>query len=514
MSETSASSAITVKPWAFVPILYFMQAMPNFLVGEVSQVAYKDFGIPIASITAWTSILAMAWGWKMLWGPFVDLNRTKRWWTLSSQTWIAILMGLVAASAMLPNFFTISLVLLGIIAVLSATCDIATDGYYLLSLDKEQQAAYVGLTSTFFRLGRLFVTGALILLAGILQDQVLPKTEAGKSLTWTIVFGVAALVYAAGRFYLGRTLPKPERDVQPPADPEENKRNLGRLGVIFLLVASSYNGLSAIVRLTANALANSAKELPLLGDLKGWQISAEEIQKQLIVLGASAVVSTLAFRLTRKSVRGTPMGNAFATFFGQKGILAILFFMLFYRFGEAMIAKTAKLFLLDDIANGGMGFSKEVVGTIDGIFGVLGIIVGGLIGGLLVSRRGIRKSIWPLMAIMHLPNTLYVYAAAAHPPNWIVYVVPFIEQFGYGVGFAAYMVILQRIAQRGNFPTAHYAIGTGIGGLIIGVAGIVSGILQSNFGWLTLFTFAVIIAIPGVFSIFLVNPEDPAPATT
>ena len=159
-----------------------------------------------------------------------------------------------------------------------------------------------------------------------------------------------------------------------------------------------------------------------------------------------------------------------------------------------------------------MGYSKEVVGLIDGVFGVSGIIVGGIVGGILVSKLGIRRSIWPLMAIMHLPNLLYVFAAAARPPDAVVYGIPFVEQFGYGVGFAAYMVVLQRIAQRGRFPTAHFAIGTGLGGLIIGVAGIVSGILQANFGWTTLFTVAVLVAVPGVLSIFLVRTEEPASA--
>jgi len=502
----------TVNPWAFIPVLYFMQAMPNYLVGELSQVAYKDFGVAIPDITAWTSILAMAWGWKMLWGPFVDLNRTKRWWTLSTQALIAVLIAGVAASALLPNFFTVSLVLLGVVAVLSATCDIATDGFYLLALDKEQQAAYVGFQSTFFRLGRLFVTGGLVLVAGLLQEHLLGTDDGAKRLTWMIVFGLAALVYAGGRLALAKALPLPERDQPAPQDPQENRRNLGRLAVVFALVAAAYNGASAIVRLTADEVARTKGDLPLIGDLKGWQIPADEQSKQISILILCAVVAFAAFQAARKSIRGTPMGEAFGTFFGQPGIGAILFFMLFYRFGEAMVAKTAKLFLLDEVAKGGMGYSKEVVGLIDGVFGVSGIIVGGIVGGILVSKLGIRRSIWPLMAIMHLPNLLYVFAAAARPPDAVVYGIPFVEQFGYGVGFAAYMVVLQRIAQRGRFPTAHFAIGTGLGGLIIGVAGIVSGILQANFGWTTLFTVAVLVAVPGVLSIFLVRTEEPAPA--
>src|SRR5438067_13620293 len=126
-----------------------------------------------------------------------------------------------------------------------------------------------------------------------------------------------------------------------------------------------------------------------------------------------------------------------------------------------MVFAVANLFILDKRELGGIGVSVEQLGVIKGIGQSAGLIAGGLLGGWWISRVGLRKAFWPLVLCMHLPNVLYIWAACAQPHAGWLYPVVLAEAFGYGVGFAGYFVFLMHIAQRGNFVTSHYAIGTG-----------------------------------------------------
>lgn len=202
------------------------------------------------------------------------------------------------------------------------------------------------------------------------------------------------------------------------------------------------------------------------------------------------------------------MGVAFGSFFQQPGIVGVLAFLMFYRFGEAMIMRLSPLFLKDAPSAGGLGLGTDDVGMIKGIVGLAGIVLGGILGGLVVSRRGLRRSIWLLAGCMHLPGLLYLWASHALPPLQVMYGVDFVEQFGYGFGFAGYTIVLQRIAQKGNFRTAHYALGVGVGALFISVAGVVGAVLQSNFGYTGLFLAAVLLAIPGLATLLFLPLDE------
>jgi PAT family beta-lactamase induction signal transducer AmpG len=208
------------------------------------------------------------------------------------------------------------------------------------------------------------------------------------------------------------------------------------------------------------------------------------------------------------------MGASLSTFFRQSGIWAIVAFMFFYRFAEAMVNKAVPLFLKDPLTGGGLAFDNSQIGLIKGTIGMIGIICGGIVGGILVSKIGLKKGFWSIAILMHLPITLYLLAAIMKPTSMLVIsVIEFADQFGYGLGYAGYSVYLMRVAQRGNYPTAHYAIGTGIGGSIIAVAGILSGVLVVNFGYVTTFALALLFGIPGVLTLLFIPHDDEAPAT-
>ena len=166
------------------------------------------------------------------------------------------------------------------------------------------------------------------------------------------------------------------------------------------------------------------------------------------------------------------------------------------------------LFMRDTPTAGGMGLSVADVGIINGVAGIVGIILGGIAGGLVVSRHGLRRSFWPLAICMHAPNLLYVWAAATHPPGWCMYGVAFVDQFGYGFGFAGYCVYLMYVAQHGKFRTSHFAIATGLGFVTIVLAGILSGILQSTLGYLWFFVGVCLCTIPGMVTLLFIPLED------
>ena len=155
------------------------------------------------------------------------------------------------------------------------------------------------------------------------------------------------------------------------------------------------------------------------------------------------------------------LGNLFKTFFQKKGIVLSLAFILLYRLGEAQLAKLASPFLLDSPEMGGLNLSTEQVGIIYGTIGVIALLLGGIVGGIVASKHGLKKWLWYMVAAMNLPNLVYVYLAFVQPENfWVISSCVAIEQLGYGFGFTAFMLYLIYVAQ-GPYQTAHYAICTG-----------------------------------------------------
>ena len=343
---------------------------------------------------------------KLFWGPVVDLTLTRRRWVLAAQAVIIAALAGLAVALRLPACFPISLAILFLMAVASATHDIALDGLYLLALTKREQAGFVGVQSACFRAGRLLCTGGLVFLAGILQ-----QTGVSIVSSWTIVVAVLAGLYGGGSLYARFFLPRLDADV-PVVTPRDSV----------------------------------------------WP--------------------------------------AFATFVRQP------------RFGEAMVTLVSPLFMRDARAAGGMGLTIAEIGVINGVAGIVGIILGGIAGGTIISRFGLRRSFWPLVVCMHAPNLLYVWAAYTHPPTWTMYGVAFMDQFGYGFGFAGYSVYLMYVAQHGQYRTSHFAIATGLGSLCIALAGFLSSILQSFVSYRGFFVAVCLCTSPGMLTLLIIPHEE------
>ena len=204
---------------------------------------------------------------------------------------------------------------------------------------------------------------------------------------------------------------------------------------------------------------------------------------------------------------GTAWGAVFRSYFSQPKIVPIVAFILLYRLGEAMLVKMALPFLLHPPERGGLGMSTESVGFVYGTVGVLCLIVGGILGGYLIYRFGFRLCIWPMVIALNAPDLAYVYLAWARPPIGYVYLLVALEQFGYGLGFTAFMVFLMYIAKE-PYKTSHYAISTGIMALGMMLPGMVSGYLQESLGYLNFFIAVCFLTLPGMLTIFFIPKEE------
>ena len=196
------------NPWTWVPTLYFAEGLPYVAVMTISLVLYKQLGLSNAEITFYTSWLYLPWVIKPLWSPFIDVVKTKRWWITGMQLLIGAAFGGVAFT--IPTSFWLqgSLFFFWVMAFSSATHDIAADGFYMLGLDQHQQAWFVGIRSTFYRLATIFGQGVLVMIAGNLQ--VVFRNTIRYS--WSLMFYGVAGLFIALWLYHSYILPKPKDD--------------------------------------------------------------------------------------------------------------------------------------------------------------------------------------------------------------------------------------------------------------------------------------------------------------
>ena len=204
----------TISPWFWVPTLYFAEGVPYFVVNNISVMMFTKMGVPNGDMAFFTTLLYFPWFLKGLWGPLVDVVKTKRWWILSMQVLMTALMILLTVTLPKPDvatiasgqtpisMFTITLILFIIAAFASATHDIAADGYYMLAHSPSSQAAFIGVRSTFYRIASVFGQGVLVYIAGLIE------TSTGDiPWSWQVTLGVSAVVFFLVTMYHTFILP-------------------------------------------------------------------------------------------------------------------------------------------------------------------------------------------------------------------------------------------------------------------------------------------------------------------
>lgn len=405
------------SPWSWIPTLYFAEGLPYVAVMTLSVIMYKRLDISNADIALYTSWLYFPWVIKPIWSPFVDLLKTKRWWIWAMQLLIGG--GMAGIAFLLPGdfFFRGTLAFFWLMAFSSATHDIAADGFYMLGLNEEQQAFFIGIRNTFYRVAMITGQGLLVMLAGWIEI-----TTGHIPLAWSLVFFVLAGIFIGLALWHRYILPKPDSDRQRT---DVSWRNIG-----------------------------------------------------------------------------TAFGKTFVSFFQKKGIVPALLFMLTYRLGESQLVKLASPFLLDGKEAGGLGLSTTQVGFTYGTVGVVALLVGGILGGIAISKGGLRRWIWWMALAISLPNAVYLYLAYAMPDSFlIVNACVAVEQLGYGFGFTGYTMYLMLFSE-GEYKTSHYALCTGFMALGMMLPGMCSGWIQELIGYKLFFVWVMVCCIP----LFLVLP--------
>ncbi|MCG9793561.1 MFS transporter [Flavobacterium algicola] len=411
------------KPWYWIPVLNFASGFPYAIIIAVSVIMYKNLGISNEDIGIYTSLLYLPWVVKPLWSPFIDLYSTKRKWFIAMQLLISIAFIIVGFSIPMNHFFIISLAFFWMAAFASASNDVASDGFYMIALQKEEQSFFLGIRSTFYRLSMLTGNGLIVIIGGYLEQEYGDKQKA-----WSYTMIIVGIIMAILTVYNYFATPKSEAANVAEASYSDSKKN-------FFVV--------------------------------------------------------------------------FGSFFKKKQIGLVLAFILLFRLGESQLLKMLTPFLIDDINVGGLGLTTQDVGIIYGTFGVLALTIGGILGGIAISKDGLGKWMLPMILAMHLPIIGFILLAHFHPASiYYIYITVIAEQFGYGFGFAAFMMYLIYVAD-GESKTSHYAIATGFMALGMMLPGMLSGFIQEYLGYGNFFIWVFIATIPGlILSRFLIYPKD------
>lgn len=613
MQQTSKS------PWAWIPSLYLAQGLPYVAVMTISVIMYKRLGISNTDIALYTSWLYLPWVIKPFWSPFVDLLKTKRWWIVTMQLLIGAGFAGIAFSIPLPFFFQATLAFFWLLAFSSATHDIAADGFYMIALDSHDQAKFVGIRSTFYRVATIMGQGLLIILAGVLESvtgsepvklivQTVPGVETSFKLPESVQTNVAdskeEIHFLTNSNKVEISLAKVDNDsvkqflAQVAALNKANgfihtddlktgingklqteswwtthissplghwiKTNFGEKREIITSNTVGSLGIAAISlskqpeigdeivlnttmnsgdasismvlgeRLVFNAdnwnkpayiafQADSKLDTSVTAEYKGlsgnipfaWSVT-------FFVLAGLFLCFSFYHRVALpKSDKDKPTPNVtakslindflhtFKTFFSKPQLGVAIFFMLTYRFSEAQALKLINPFLLDSRDIGGLGLTTGEVGLVYGTIGIIGLTLGGIIGGFAAAKGGLKKWLWPMTLSMLLTIGTFVYLSFSQTESLIlINICIFIEQFGYGFGFTAYMLYLMYFSE-GEHKTAHYAICTGFMALGMMLPGMFAGWLQELLGYNHFFVWVMICSVVPVIAVALlkINPN-------
>ncbi len=606
----------TANPWAWVPSLYFAEGLPYVAVMTISVIMYKRMGISNTDIALYTSWLYLPWVIKPFWSPFVDLLKTKRWWIFTMQLLIGAGFAGIAFTIPLPFFFQGTLAFFWLLAFSSATHDIAADGFYMLALDTNKQAMYVGIRSTFYRVATIMGQGILIILAGFLETTsgaaplkisvdaspqqaltslLIPPAENRSEQTGDIRFltdretvhistrGVdkdsldtflktIKTVNEENGFTLKDHVEKKEisqlqklwtETVSTPlgnwiknnfgekrvVETSDNAGNISVLSVylsrkpepgkemvlntslnrgdksIFLILGDrlvfneknwdkpAYMVFQADSKLTTSS---SAEYKGLSGNIPfAWSITFFVMAGLFVSFGIyhkfklpQPDSDKTHTHLTASSII-EEFAATFVSFFKKPQAAAGIFFMLTFRFAEAQLLKLINPFLLDSRDIGGLGLTTGEIGLVYGTLGIIGLTLGGIIGGIVAAKGGLKRWLWPMTLSMILTCLTFVYLSFFQPENlFIINLCVFIEQFGYGFGFTAYMLYLMYYSD-GEQKTAHYAICTGFMALGMMIPGMFAGWLQELLGYNHFFVWVMICSIIPIISasLLIIDPS-------
>lgn len=423
------------SPW-WVPTLYFAEGVPYFLVTSVSITLFTQLGVPNGEMALFTSLITFPWVLKPLWSPFVDVLRTKRWWVLVMQAVMAVAM-------------------LGVALAVAGCAFPKAEGTLTIS-------ATVAIALVFFT-----ITAFASATHDIAADgyYMLALTEHQQS----AYVGLRSAFYKIANIFCQSAL---------------------------LLIVGWLQRYTTVAASWTYMLLGCSGLLALLAVWHAWAMRADEKQNR----SSQNTPKTQSTPIAKPSSSATifrEVGETFVSFFRKPQIALALCFMLVYRLPEALLLKLCNPFFLATPAEGGLGLNVTTVGEIYGI-GVVLMLAGGIAGGLIVSRWGLKKTFIPLALWLTLPCVVYVYLAACKPVSfWLIALCIGIEQLGYGLGYTICMVYMMRFAD-GAHKTAHFSLCTAFMFLGLLLPGLVAGYVEQVTGYLGFFWVVMACCIPSI----------------
>ena len=407
----SQSTVTARNPLSWVPSGYFAEGIPYVMITWVAATMFKDLGHSDTEITFWVGNITLMWSLKPLWAAFLDMFKTKKWIVLAMEFGMVCLLVLVGFCLPMSSYFLISIAVLWMMAFASATQDICMDGIYITSLNKADQAKYVGIQGVFWNVGRIFSMAFIVYVASYFGE--------GETSSWTIAWCLAAAVMSALAGYHIFFLPKGSVVDRP--------KSLKEARVTFI--------------------------------------------------------------------------DAWIDFFRKPQIWGMLAFVFLFRSGEGLLLGVGHLFLQADSEVGGIGLSLAQKSIIDGTVSTVVSLAGGILGGMFISKYGLKKTLFTMAICLNLPNLTYVYLAFAAQGGepvtlWTVGSLVTIEKFFYSFGFIANMLYMMQQISPGKYHMTHYAFCTAIMNLVLWPTTAVSGFLADYLGYLTFFIIVMLATIP------------------
>ena len=619
------------SPWAWIPTLYFAQGLPYVAVMTISVIMYKRLGISNTDIALYTGWLYLPWVIKPFWSPFVDIIKTKRWWTLAMQWILAFAFAGVAFSIPAPFFFQLTLAAFWVMGFTSATHDIASDGFYMLALTEHEQSLYVGIRSTFYRVATVAGQGLLVIIAGMVEigtglepakmsvtaapdvmTEIAAIPDFNSNLVAFDTVGEPHFVYTTSQLNVSTVAPEEVNGVPFTAyaaalrdsvkmlneangfvQVEDNATSGSSNNAVATQQPEKESAFTAWVRdwfgeegrvVSSDNVANNVavvgvrlNKKPMPGETivlnvthesgdqsikleqdklstrfefteKNWdkpaylffeidhklkeQVSASfvgasgNIPFAWLIVFASLSAFFFAVAIYHSWALPKPVADyhrekssasdimkefvqTFVSFFQKKQVWVAIAFMLLYRLPEAQLVKLINPFLLDPIDKGGLGLSTGAVGLVYGTVGIIGLTIGGIIGGMVAAKGGLKKWLWPMAWSMSLTCLTFLYLSYNQDASlFVINLCVFIEQFGYGFGFTAYMLYLIYFSE-GEHKTAHYAICTGFMALGMMLPGMAAGWLQETIGYRHFFIWTIICcaATIGICAFVKIDPK-------